>query len=93
MGLRYPEALIAQLLEGVREMEESVTYQAIIKRGHEAGRVEEARAILLRQGARRFGPPSSDVQSALEAITAIERLEQLSERLLDVESWEELLAG
>ena len=53
---------------------------------------EHYATTLLRQGARRFGPPASEEQSALETITAIERLEQLSERLLDVESWEELLA-
>jgi hypothetical protein len=31
--------------------------------------------------------------AALEAIPAIERLEALTERLLDAESWEEVLAG
>ena len=70
-------------------MKESVTYQAIVREG----RVEEARAILLRLGRRRFGPPSPEAEAVLAGITAIERLEALSERLLDVESWEELLAG
>jgi predicted transposase YdaD len=105
MGLRYPAALIAPLLEGLREMEESVTYQAIIRKGREVGRevgreegrevgrVEEARALLRRLGGKRFGPPPAAVQVALDAITSAERLEQLSERLLDVESWEELLVG
>jgi hypothetical protein len=69
-------------------MKEFATYQAII----EEGRVEEARAILLRQGTKRFGPPAPQARAALEAITAIDRLELLSERLLDVESWDELLA-
>ena len=55
--------------------------------------MEEARAILLRQGTIRFGPPAPQTQAAIEAITAIERLELLSERLLDVESWDELLAA
>jgi predicted transposase YdaD len=93
MGLRYPAELISQLLEGVREMEESVTYQAIIRRGREEGRVEEARQLLRRLGGKRFGPPSVAVQAALDAIPTVERLEQLSERLLDGESWEELLAS
>jgi hypothetical protein len=39
----------------------------------------------------RFGPPSAAARAALEAITAIERLEALTERLLDAESWEELI--
>jgi hypothetical protein len=93
MGLRYPGTLIAQVLERVRDMEESVTYQAIVRKGREEGRTEEARAILLRLGGKWFGALSIEVQAALTAITGIERLEQLSERLLDVESWEELLAG
>ena len=93
MGLRHSAALTAQLLQGVRAMKESVTYQAILEEGREEGRVEEARAILLRQGQRRFGPPSAAARAALASIPAIERLEALSERLLDAESWEELLAG
>jgi predicted transposase YdaD len=97
MGLRYSEAVITQLLQGVRGMKESVTYQAILKEGREEGReegrVEEARALLLRLGNKRFGPPSEPARATLEAISAVDRLELLSERLLDVESWEELLTG
>jgi predicted transposase YdaD len=104
MGLRYNRELTAALLRGVRAMKESVTYQAILEEGREVGielgreegreegRVQEARALLLRLGQRRFGAPSAEAQAALAA-AAIERLEALSERLLDAESWEELLAG
>ena len=53
----------------------------------------EERAILPRPGRKRFGPLSPGAEAALAGITAIERLEALSERLLDVESWAELLAG
>jgi predicted transposase YdaD len=91
MGLRYSPQLASQLLQGVRAMKESATYQAIIEEDREEGRVEEARALLLRHGTKRFGPPAPQAQAALEAITAIDRLELLSERLLDVESWDELL--
>jgi hypothetical protein len=101
MGLRYSPELATQILQGVRAMKESSTYQAIIEEGRVEGReegrvegrVEEARAILLRQGTKRFGPPTPQAQAALEAIIAIDRLELLSERLLDVESRHELLAG
>ena len=37
MGLRYDEALADKLLEGVRAMEDSVTYQAIIRKGEAKG--------------------------------------------------------
>lgn len=66
-------------------MRESTTYQAIL--------AEEARAILFRLGAKRFGPPSCQTRDAIEAVTDIEQLEALAVRLLDVENWDELLAG
>ena len=69
-------------------MEESTTYQAIITRG----RIDEARKILLRQGSKRFAPADARARAAVEAITDIDRLEKLTERLLDVSSWDELLA-
>jgi predicted transposase YdaD len=109
MGLRYSPELATQILQGVKAMKESATYQAIVEEGRVEGRqegrvegrqegrvegrLEEARAILLRQGTKRFGPPTPQTQAALDTITAIDRLELLSERLLDVESWDELLAG
>lgn len=73
-------------------MEESTTYQAIIAKGRAEGQATEARKILLRQASKRFGPPDARAQTAIDAITDIDRLEQLSERVLDVSSWDELLA-
>jgi hypothetical protein len=73
-------------------MEESSTYQAIIAEGAAKGAAGEARRFLLLLGRKRFGAPDEQTRSALEAITDLKRLEQLGERLLDVESWEELLA-
>ena len=63
MGLRYPRPLVAQLLQGVHGMKESVTYQAIVEEGEIKGRAEgrvegmvRARQDdLLRLGRRRFG--------------------------------------
>jgi len=92
MGLRYPPGMAEQLLRGVRDMRESSTYQAILTEGRVEGRVEEARTMLLRQGRKRFGPPDPHVQTALERIDNRERLEELGERLLDVFTWNELLA-
>jgi hypothetical protein len=96
MGLRYSDEFAQALPQGVKAMKESVTYQAILREGREEGvaqgRVEEARAILLRQGTRRFGAPSDTIQVRIDGITAIEELELLLDRLLDVENWDELLA-
>jgi hypothetical protein len=73
-------------------MKESVTYQAILEEGREEGQVTQTRRILLRQGSKRFGPAAPAVEAAIEGLSELARLEQLTERLLDVESWEELLA-
>ena len=77
-------------------MKESVTYQAIIEEGRvlgvEAGRTDEARRILLAQGTKSFGKPSAKVRKAIGAISEPAVLEGLATRLLDVESWSELLA-
>jgi hypothetical protein len=87
MGMRYEQALIETLLQGVTAMEESVTYQAILRKG----KAEEARNILLLQGRARFGEPSSEAVAALEALTDVQKLEELTVRLLQATSWQELL--
>jgi len=88
MGLKYSDELIDRLLEGVQNMEESVTYQKILKKG----RAEEAKRILKRLGSRRFGKPDALIEAAIDAIADLDRLEQLSDRVLEVTGWEELLA-
>ena len=56
------------------------------------GRAEGARGTLLRLGRQKFGrAPSRKQQKALEAVTDLGRLEALADRLLDVDSWGELL--
>jgi predicted transposase YdaD len=95
MGLRYPRPLAEQLLKGVRQMEESVTYQAILERGVEKGKVlgkaEEARALLMRIGRKRLGQPDAPTLSTLQGISDVQRLEALCERVQEVSSWDELL--
>lgn len=88
MGLRYPRNLVAQLLQGVHVMKESVTYQAIV----EEGVIRGAHEFLLRQGRKKFGAPDERTESTLRSITDLDRLNYLSERLLDVSTWAELLA-
>ncbi|HEX8203516.1 MAG TPA: hypothetical protein VF590_23775 [Isosphaeraceae bacterium] len=96
MGLRYTREFTSQLLQGVRGMRESVTYQAILEegeaKGRAEGRAEEAKRMLLRVGQKRFGPPGAAILAVIEAIAEPERAEALTERALDVSGWEELLA-
>jgi hypothetical protein len=67
-------------------MEESATYQAIVRRG----RTEEARRTLLFQGEAKFGPPDAATQAAIEALNDLPQLEELLLRLIRVGSWQEL---
>ena len=52
--------------------------------GYRAGSLEEVRKTLFRLGRKRLGEPPAATVTGLEAIDDLERLEQLSERLLDV---------
>lgn len=62
--------------------------------GEAKGRVESARAILLRIGAKKFGRSPTDAQrTALNTIVDPIFLTLLGERVLDVGSWDELLAA
>lgn len=91
MGLNYNPEFSRQLLKGVLEMKESSTYQSILEEGEEKGRIEEARRILLILGSKRFGEADAQTQAALTKITSQQQLEQLAARVLEVESWHELL--
>ncbi len=69
-------------------MRESVTYQAILEEGH----VEGLHRMILRLGRVRFGEADESVRHQIEAIRDIVVLEDLTERLLIVSSWDELMA-
>lgn len=88
MGLRYEEAFIRQLLQRIPGMKESVTYQII----HEEGAIFELRKTLFGQGKEKFkvAPPAA-IREALEKIDNLEVLEALSLKIINAESWEELL--
>ncbi|WP_309715634.1 DUF4351 domain-containing protein [Armatimonas sp.] len=61
------------------------------EKGRTEGRVAEARTVILRLGTKRFGAASPESEAVLEAADIV-RLEIFVERLLEVESWQELLA-
>lgn len=92
MGLRYADAVAARLLEGVIAMEDSVTYQAIIRKGAARGALDEVKKVLLRQGTRKFGSPTAETTAALQAIPDLPRLERMVDRMFDAISWDDLLA-
>jgi hypothetical protein len=69
-------------------MRESDTYLAILEEGERQGLHD----TLLRQGRKRFGEPDDAVRQAMLAIQDLEKLYRLAEDLLDVSTWQELLA-
>jgi predicted transposase YdaD len=87
LGLRYSDEFAHALFQEVLGMEQSATYQAIVRRG----RAEEARRMLLLQGEAKFGPPDDATRAALERTEDVARLEDLGVRLMSSSSWEELL--
>jgi predicted transposase YdaD len=94
MELRSEEAFARPLLEGVQNMRESTTYQAILREGRDEGRISEAQRLLLRQGEIRFGAPDQTTRGAVEAIHDLDRLERMSDRVLDmsIDDWAGLLS-
>jgi len=97
-GLRYNRDMVKEMYRRLNMLlEDSTTYQDVLEQGERKGiskgRVQGELSLLLRQGNKRFGPPSPVMAAALQAITDTERLERLGELILDVGSWDELLAG
>jgi hypothetical protein len=87
--LRCSDELASRSLEGVQNMKESTTYQAILREG----RVSEAQRLLMLQGEIRFGCPDERILANIEAIRDVEQLERLSRRVIDmnVHDWDDLL--
>jgi hypothetical protein len=69
-------------------MRESSAYQAILDEGRQEGMLR----LLLRQGRQKFGSPSDAIMATLTAITDLDRLERMGDQVLNVSSWDELLA-
>jgi predicted transposase YdaD len=108
MGLRYEKEQIDAMIEGVSAMlfgihgiEESTVYQGIFRQGETKGRiegraegvVEHARATLLRQGCKKLGPPGERMAADIAAMDHADRLNDLLDRVLDVSTWDELMAS
>jgi hypothetical protein len=91
-GLRVLPEQAHEIFKGVSHMHDSSTYQMILDEGMVKGRVSEVKNTLLRLGPKRFGPADAAVVDAVKAIEDPERLERMRDQLLDVSSWEQLLA-
>ncbi len=87
-GLRHHQDRMAEVLRNMAvNMEESSVYQWILRKG----RVQEAVAVLLRLGRKRFGPADDAVAARLRAIDDIDRLDRMTDRIFDATDWTDLL--
>jgi hypothetical protein len=85
-GLIVKPDVALQLFKGFSAMRESSTFMAIL----EEGRVMHARKILRKLGEKFLGPANEATVNRLESIGDVEQLDTLTERVVDVSSWEEL---
>lgn len=89
-GLRYQQDNLVEVFTNMSlTLEDSTTYQWILKKGEARGETRVRVNTILRQGTKRFGEPAATVA----AITNVDRLDQLLERVLDATSWDDLLAS
>ena len=59
--------------------------------GERSGALREAQSLLLLLGGKRLGTPTDAIRAAVLAIADRDRIEGLFERVLDAETWQELL--
>ncbi len=90
-GLRIDRDLAVQLVQGVRGMKESSTYQYILEEGRHEGEAVGAQRILLRQGRKHLGEPDAATLTLLHSITDMDRLERMGDRIILATSWQDLL--
>jgi hypothetical protein len=69
-------------------MHESTAYDMAV----EEGQIRTSHRLLLRLGRRLLGPPDPATESALTSIQVVERLERMTDAILTVKSWQELLS-
>ena len=87
------------MILGIPGLEESSVYKGILAKGEAEGRakgeakgrVEEARESLIRHGTRKFGPPNERARAQIAALTDLDRLHDLDDRVPDATNWDELL--
>jgi hypothetical protein len=76
-------------------MKESTTYQLILAEGAAQARAEavaKMREVLLVIGSQRLGEPSERARTTIQALDDLNHLTRVVERIMSVETWEELLA-
>ncbi len=103
MGLKYQEQITETLMQSIAELEDSVEWQKIFRKGEAKGqaigeakgkaigKAEGERSVLIRLATARFGAPSAAILRKLESISDEQQLQDIALRILHAASWDELL--
>lgn len=78
--------------DAARQREVRAMRKTIGEEIYDEGRVDAVRDTIVRQGTKRFGPPNPDMKQKLDAIVDLEQLHALSDKVIDANSWSELIA-
>jgi hypothetical protein len=90
-GLRLSRSLLDPLFRGASAMsilEDSSALEYFTERAE----MRALREVLRNLGEQRFGPPGETVSAALQQLEDPQRLKRMTQRILQVNSWDELLA-
>ncbi len=87
-GLRVKKGQLGRIYEGVRVMHESTAYDEAM----EEGEIRHGHRVLLQLGRKLWGAPDPSIESALSSIQDVERLDRMTEAILSVKSWQQLLS-
>ncbi len=92
-GLRYTEDRYVHLFRELSmTLEDSTGYQWILRKGVTQGQLREASDLVRRLGGKRFGSPSAEAEVRLAAVTDLDRLHRITDRIFDAVSWDDLLS-
>ena len=86
-GLRLRRDAAARIFRGVRAMQESDTYLAILDEGQEKATREDILVV----GEERLGTPGESIKAQLNNITDLARLKRMVRRAAKAASWQEIL--
>jgi hypothetical protein len=87
LGLRLRRGAAARIFRGVRAMQDSDTYLAILDEGQE----KATRASILIVGEERLGSPDESIKQQLRNVTDLDRLMRMVRRAAKAASWQEIV--
>ena len=80
-----------EFINSIPDAEDYPGFKMFLDRGRNEGRTNEARSLLLRVGRKKLGPLFPAHEAAINELFDLAQLEALCEKLLDVNTWDDLL--